>query len=312
MSFWRMPTTSTLRALAGAILLAAIHAPSLLAQAPELTLQAGTVAVTGDDRPRSDTEWGLVRLSWGDRIQLRGEVAWLRLDGAGAPTGGGIGPVSPETPHRTRSGNGGGNPAGPGAGPDGSAWRASTQGSEVVTETELEPITVSGWSDLRLSAALRLAGGGTRLHRVELGLAVKLPTADAEEGLSSGETDFRIGLTGEYRFWSLTLFGGAGYNRIGDPPGVELDDVPDAYVGVESVPLRDRVLLSSWIEGHPGIAAEDDDRAALGVGVRTLGTVRFELLGSVGLTDGAEDFSVSLGVAFGLRPPGAGPSGARR
>jgi hypothetical protein len=151
-----------------------------------------------------------------------------------------------------------------------------------------------------------------RLYRLDLGATAKLPTADEEEGLGTGELDWRLGLSGEYRFWSLTLFGGAGYNRLGDPPGVVFEDVVDGFVGVESQPLAERFLLSGWLEGNPEVIDGAGEVVALGVGLRTVGKVRFELQGTIGLSDAAEDFRISAGVSFGLRPPVAGTSGVRR
>lgn len=304
----------TVRGLLGTTLLSALGTLPLLAEVPELAVQAGLAAATPSGEPRAETDWGLIRLSWGDRFQLRGEIPWLRLEGENAAAPGGIGPVSPTAPRRSRPGSGPDSPPGPGAGGGPSPLMAGSDSDAVDVETEPEPPpgAVSGLGDLRLAAAVRLTGGGSHQHRIDLGFSVKLPTADEDEGLGTGEADCRASLSGEYRFWSLTLFGGAGYNRLGDPPGVELDDVFDAYIGVESVPLGDRVLISGWIEGHPEIEAGVGDRVALGVGLRTLGKVRFELLGTLGLTRGAEDFAVSAGVAFGLRPPVAGPSGRRR
>lgn len=298
---------AALAALAAAFAFPAASPGPALAQAPELTLQGGWSSGPGEGGVDAETGWGLVRLGWGDRIQLRAEIPWLSLDGGGARTPGGLGPVSPTAPRGNGGGGNGPSPGpGPGGGPSPLTLGAAAEGADA------EPSSASGLGDLRLAASYRLAGGGAKLYRLDLGAAVKVPTADEEEGLGTGETDVRLGVSGEYRFWSLTLFGGLGYNWMGDPAGLELEDVPDVYVGLESLPLGDRVLISGWLEGHPEIEPGTGDYAAVGVGARTLGRVRFELLAAAGLTDASEDFSIALGVSFGLRPPVAGPGGARR
>lgn len=285
---------------AGSLLLASAPA---VAGAPELTLQAGSSSAPDAGGESSDLRWALLRMSWGDRLQLRGEIPWLDFEGGGlgaAPPG--LGPVT-----SSRSGKG---PQGNG---NGSGGNGSTVGALE------EPATVAagsqrtrGFGDLRVAASYRLAGGGSRLFRVDAGASVKLPTADEEKGLGTGETDWRVGLSAEYRFWSLTTFGGVGYNSLGDPAGIRYEDVFDAYAGIESLPLAERFLISGWLEGHPEILAGEGARVAAAAGLRTVGSVRFELQARAGLTDAAEDFAISASVSFGLRPPVAGPTGVRR
>ena len=296
-------------------------APPATAGAPELTLQAGVSSAPDVDGASSDLRWGLLRVSWGDRLQLRAEVPWLDLEGDGsgvAPPG--IGPVSPT--RRTRSGSGSGDDANQGGdsnnGDNGNGGNSGTTGSTqapvtaTVAAATSDSTRVRGLGDLRIGAGLRLAGGGSSLYRVDAALSAKLPTADADEGLGTGELDWRAGVSGEYRFWSVTAFGGLGYNHLGDPEGVRYDDVVDAYAGVESLPLADRFLVSGWLEGNPEVVPGAGARVVVAAGLRTLGSVRFETQVRAGLTDGAEDLSIAAGVSFGLRPPVAGPIGVRR
>jgi len=280
--------------------------PPAIAGAPELTIQAGGSSATGADGASSDLRWGLLRVSWGDRLQLRAEIPWLDFEGEGtAPAPPGIGPVSPT--RRKRSGDGSGNGASQGG--NGATQAPATAAA---VESATGSTRVRGLGDLRLGAALRLAGGGSRLYRIDAGVSAKLPTADEGEGLGTGQLDWRVGLSGEYRFWSATAFGGLGYNRLGDPAGVRYNDVVDAYAGVESLPLADRFLVSGWLEGNPEVVPGAGARVVAAAGLRTLGSVRFEVHVRAGLTDGAEDLAVLAGVSFGLRPPRAGPIGVDR
>jgi hypothetical protein len=164
----------------------------------------------------------------------------------------------------------------------------------------------TGLGDVRLAVEQDLSGGGARLHRVAGAVEVKAPTADEERRLGSGEWDGRVGLLGERRTWSATFFWGAGWNLLGDPPGVELDDAPDGYLGVESEPWRGRVRGALWIEGHGEVAPEAGARAAVGVGLRGAGRRGWRVAGTVGLTDAAEDFRLLVGVGVGA------PDGERR
>jgi hypothetical protein len=171
---------------------------------------------------------------------------------------------------------------------------------------------VSGLGDLRLAASRRVVGGGAKVYRLDAGVEAKAPLADEEEGLGSGEWDARLGLSGEYRFWLARGFAGVGWNHLGDPAWVELQDVPDAYIGAESDPLGGRIILSGWLEGNPEVVEGAGSRAALGVGLRTLGRARWRLSAIVGLTDAARDFMLVVGASFGVTTPTVGTRGPMR
>jgi hypothetical protein len=167
-------------------------------------------------------------------------------------------------------------------------------------EETVETRTESGLGDVRLGAAVPLAGGGARRHRLEAEVDLKAPTADEEHNLGTGEWDARFGLFGEYRFWSATLFAGAGYNLLGDPKGLELDDVPDALVGVESEPLPSGIRLAAWVEGYPEVLEGAGARIAFAAGVGGAGRYPWRLVARAGLTEASEDFAVEAG--YSLRP----------
>lgn len=159
----------------------------------------------------------------------------------------------------------------------------------------------TGLGDVRLEIQGHLAGGGAKLHHLIAELDVKAPTADEEERLGTGQWDARIGLLGERRFWSATLFGGAGFSYLGDLPRLELRDGGDAFVGIESEPWRS-LRAAIWIEGQSAVLAGAEARSALGLGVRSSGRLPWRLVATVGLT-GAEE---EIGVLFGTSVLGSG------
>ncbi len=159
----------------------------------------------------------------------------------------------------------------------------------------------TGLGDVRVEIMSELAGGGARLYRLAAELDAKAPTADADRRLGTGRWDARIGLLGERRFWSATLFGGAGFNRLGDPRQLELRDVPDGYLGIESEPWRE-MRGAVWIEGYGAVVAGAEARSALGLGVRGSGRWPWRLSATVGLT-GAEE---EIGFLFGVSVAGEG------
>jgi hypothetical protein len=164
----------------------------------------------------------------------------------------------------------------------------------------IETRTESGLGDVRIGAAVPLAGGGARRHRLEAEVEVKAPTADANRNLGTGEWDARLGLFGEYRFWSATLFAGAGYNLLGDPEGLELEDVPDALVGVESEPFRPGIRLAAWVEGYSEVVDGGGARVAVAAGIGGAGRHPWRLVARAGLTEASEDLAVEAG--YSLRP----------
>ena len=182
----------------------------------------------------------------------------------------------------------------------------------------LEPIPGewhSGLGDVRLALYRDLAGGGARLFRLAGEIEVEAPTGNEELGLGSGAWDARIGLAAERRFWSATLFAGAGWNRLGDTRRAAMADVPDGYLGLETEPGWRGLRGAAWVEGHDEVLDGAGGRAALGLGVRSSGARPWRLSGTAGLTDGSEDFHLLFGVSLGSPEEGAGrrrPAGARR
>jgi len=85
---------------------------------------------------------------------------------------------------------------------------------------------------------------------------VKFGTADADEGLGTGETDYAMQLDGYKKFGPFTLLATLGYRVYGDPPGSDFDNVafgglggvytfsPDTSAGV-IFDIRDNIVLSS-------------------------------------------------------------------
>jgi hypothetical protein len=129
------------------------------------------------------------------------------------------------------------------------------------------------------------------------GVELKVPTADADYGLGTGEWDLRAGLSGEYRFWPVTAYGGVGWNRFGDPAWIELNDVVDVFVGLEGDAFRGRISVSGWVEARPEVVDERGTESIAGLELRSLGRYRWR----VGLTAGlgsVEEYGVVLGYSF--------------
>jgi hypothetical protein len=102
----------------------------------------------------------------------------------------------------------------------------------VVPGLESERRTVSGLGDIVASAFYNLMDERKGGLGVDLGFKIKLPTADEQEGLGTGETDYAFQLDFFRPFGETTLFGSVGYRIYGDPPAGKLDDVPYGSIGL--------------------------------------------------------------------------------
>jgi len=91
--------------------------------------------------------------------------------------------------------------------------------------------TESGLGDIMLSAFYTLMNERRSAFGLDLGAKVKLPTADEERGLGTGETDYALQADVFKPFGNLTAFGSLGYRVYGDPPGLNLRNVPYFALG---------------------------------------------------------------------------------
>jgi hypothetical protein len=129
---------------------------------------------------------------------------------------------------------------------------------------------------------------------------LKLPTADEDENLGTGEVDGGFGLEWDKSFWRITIFGDAGYTFMGDPPGQDFRDRPAASVGV-AFRVSDVLALSGLLDWRRALVSGNDDPVEL-VGVATYKldpAVSLSPHVFVGLTEGSPD--VGLGVELSYR-----------
>lgn len=201
---------------------------------------------------------------WGDfgRISLRLTVPWLSVD---APTGtiiegpGGI-PIVGDGPRTTESGLG-----------------------DIVASATIRDV----WTSQDRNLVLDLTG------------RAKLPTADEDKGLGTGETDFTL-QADAYRFLDrVTLLGSLGYVLRGDPDDYSLDDGIIAMLGATSKGsqgLRTGVFLEYRQAGY---ATNDDRLEVLGSLGWSIDQWRMGAYLLAGLSDSAPDWGA--GLTIGVR-----------
>jgi len=158
------------------------------------------------------------------------------------------------------------------------------------TETGLGDIVLSATHATYYDKASRLG--------LDLGAKVKLPTADEQKGLGTGEPDFAFLVDFYKTVDRVTGFGGVGYHILGDAPGLPLENVWSANLGA-SYRIDTRDSVGAMLEGRqralPGGAPQ---RELSGFWMR-----RFErdwsaqAYGLIGLADASPDWGLGLSFA---------------
>lgn len=158
--------------------------------------------------------------------------------------------------------------------------------------------TESGLGDIVLGATYAAYYDAARAFGMDLTGKVKLPTADETKGLGTGAPDFAF-LVDFYRtFDRFTGFAGIGYHVLGDAPGLPLDNVWSASLGMSyKLDQRDSAGLS--LDGRERAArGSDRQRELTGFFTRKLdGVWKAQLYALIGLADGSPDWGFGLSAA---------------
>jgi hypothetical protein len=163
------------------------------------------------------------------------------------------------------------------------------------TTTTLASRTESGLGDIELAASHAIAqDAGWRLG---LGGLIKFGTADEQDNLSTGEDDVAVQLEAEKTWASNTLFGTAGYKMLGDPPGIDYDNV---FYGSVGISRRLDTTRSAGVELYaqeaplPGV----DGKSELTLFLSGKPAPRTRLTGYLiaGFADGSPDWGVGVAL----------------
>lgn len=177
--------------------------------------------------------------------QFSATLPYLRIKGPGGLVGGGGGGVIPvagggssdggtgsgsASGTSQRSSNGAGN--GPGNGPgQGPGPGPGEQGNKKV-------VTEEGLGDILLETTFSLDMVQDLPFYADLGVILKLPAADEDKGLGTGEFDFALQVDVAKIYYlanqiETTPFVTVGYRFMGDPDDIDFDDVWYSSLGVD-------------------------------------------------------------------------------
>jgi hypothetical protein len=159
--------------------------------------------------------------------------------------------------------------------------------------------TAGGLGDIVASAGYVLVPETPVLPAVSLYGNVKLPTADRDRALGTGEFDVGGGVSLRKGFGLNAVYGYLGYTVVGDPPGFELRNFASFGVGLSrQVTLRFVPYIE--LNGATRISSVTDDilSASLGFDYYLTPAVSVGAYALKGLTDGAPDLGGGLNLGF--------------
>ena len=166
----------------------------------------------------------------------------------------------------------------------------------VITEQNIsQDESASGIGDTTVSVSYLLHAETTAMPGITLHASVKIPTADEDKGLGTGEFDYQLGVSLSKDVDRWTLSAGAGYTILGQPDAYDLDNYLSGYCAI-STSVTDRLWISLELAGAGAASAESDSEmsvtAGLGYDLASFGDIALQLSG--GLADGSPDYSLSL------------------
>jgi hypothetical protein len=155
--------------------------------------------------------------------------------------------------------------------------------------------TESGIGDIVASAFYNLRDERSTGLGVDVGLKVKLPTADEAKGLGTGETDYALQADFFKPLGQTTVFGSLGYRFYGDPPGVDLRNVPYGAVGASYRMSQDTSVGVAY-DYRPRIVSGGSaiSEATAFWSQRMSREWKLQLYGVVGFSDASPDAGVGM------------------
>lgn len=134
---------------------------------------------------------------------------------------------------------------------------------------------------------------------IDLTGRVKLPTADADEGLGTGEMDFGFQVDAYQAMERVTPFVGIGYTFFGDPAFASLNDVWNYSIGATyRIDERDSAGLS--LDGRQQVSADSGKmREIVGYWMRRFqGPWRAQFYFLKGFADGSPDWGAGATALY--------------
>ncbi len=242
-------------------------------------------------------------------------IPYVRISGFGIVTLGVSGPlqISQTMEEGMRGTPGNGMPDNNGPGQDngdgrgngrrereGSGNRAALA-SASVTESSISETTESGLGDIVLEAGYGFYPFYPNRLLMEARALVKLPSADEDEGLGTGETDVGFQVEFKQPVGYFTPFLGVGYILTGDPDDIDYNNTWNTSVGtIYSFNRKVNVTAAYNYRSEATDLADDFQEVSLEIDWLVHRNWNVAFLGAAGFSDAAPDWTLGLtaGMTF--------------
>jgi hypothetical protein len=156
--------------------------------------------------------------------------------------------------------------------------------------------STSGMGDIILRGGRVFIPEGDGGFSLDGALAVKLPTADKNKGLGTGEPDYGAFISGHQRFDKTKLSLLTGYIKVGEPSSVTYNDVYLYGIGISQI-INSTELYTSF-EGRRAMIPGQKNPQEINVGFFCALNTDYAVKGNTfaGLNKGGPDFGLSVGV----------------
>jgi hypothetical protein len=158
--------------------------------------------------------------------------------------------------------------------------------------------SASGMGDIVLRGGYTYTFINPQMKDVSLtgSISVKMPTADEQDGLGTGQADVGAFVSLAKQWGTLKGSINAGYIEVGDPADIDYNNI--LLYGIGLFKRIDLLGLYMSLEGRSSLTDETDNPLEVNAGALYLVSHNYGLTGSgfVGLTNGSPDFGASLGL----------------
>ena len=172
-------------------------------------------------------------------------------------------------------------------------------GGVVIGDGDSEVTTESGIGDIWTSLTYSVEAIPAELFFLDLVGKVKIPTADDERGLGTGEVDYTLQADLFKPFGKLTAMGTVAYKIKGDLDGIALDNVFFLSVGAD-YRYSEEVNFGLTLDYQEASTASSDDATELFgyLGYRLSDDWMLMVYSYAGLSDGSPDSGGGFQVSF--------------
>ncbi|MFO7557440.1 MAG: transporter [Desulfobacterales bacterium] len=128
-------------------------------------------------------------------------------------------------------------------------------------------------------------------------LSVKIPTANSDKGLGTGETDYGALLILSRSFETVKLSVMGGYFIVGDTPVQDYNNLHLYGIGVSKI--FDRTGLTVYFEGRRSLIPGSQDPKNINFGIFHVINANYSIRGNIlyGLNDGGPDYGFNFGLS---------------